>query len=143
MSFLTAIMQFTARQNNWALDNMAVLTQVTSLKDRTEVVADPETGAYVDGFYLEGAAWEHGGQGQEGYLIEQKPKELHPKLPVVNVISVPIAQKKTLGQYECPVYVTSMRGPTYVFQANLSMESEDSDPNKWILSGTCLLMSDD
>lgn len=23
------------------------------------------------------------------------------------------------------------------------MESEDSDPNKWILSGTCLLLSDD
>lgn len=36
-----------------------------------------------------------------------------------------------------------MRGPTYVFAANLSMEGEDSDPNKWILSGTCLLMSEE
>jgi dynein heavy chain len=36
-----------------------------------------------------------------------------------------------------------MRGPTYVFTANLNMENEDSDPNKWVLTGTCLLMSDD
>lgn len=36
-----------------------------------------------------------------------------------------------------------MRGPTFVFTANLNMENEDSDVSKWILSGTCLLMSDD
>lgn len=64
-------------------------------------------------------------------------------MPVVQVEAVPIAEKKVLGQYDCPVYVTSFRGPTYVFTANLNMENEDSDPNKWILSGTCLLMSDD
>lgn len=39
--------------------------------------------------------------------------------------------------------MTSTRGPTYVFTSNLNMENEDSDPSKWILSGTCLLMSDD
>lgn len=70
-------------------------------------------------------------------------KELHPKMPVINVISVKTQDLKVVGQYQCPVYVTSMRGPTYVFLSNMSMESEDSDPNKWILSGTCLLMSDD
>jgi len=39
------------------------------------------------------------------------------------------------------MYVTSNRGPTYVYTANLNME--DETPAKWILSGTCLLMSDD
>ena len=48
-----------------------------------------------------------------------------------------------VGQYTCPVYYTSLRGGTFVFTANLNMESEDSEPSKWILSGTCLLMSDD
>jgi dynein heavy chain len=43
--------------------------------------------------------------------------------------------------YECPSYVTSQRGPTYVFTAYLQMESEESDPNKWILAGVALLMS--
>lgn len=27
--------------------------------------------------------------------------------------------KKKIGQYECPAYVTSARGATYVFPANL------------------------
>jgi dynein heavy chain, axonemal len=62
---------------------------------------------------------------------------------VVNAIAVTADKKKKAGQYDCPVYVTSMRGMTYVFNANLNMESEDSDSSKWILSGTCLLMSDD
>lgn len=64
-------------------------------------------------------------------------------MPVIQVEAVPLAEKKVLGQYDCPVYVNSFRGPTYVFTANLNMENEDSDPNKWILSGTCMLMSDD
>jgi dynein heavy chain len=84
-----------------------------------------------------------GAPGQDGYLIEQRPKELHPRLPVVNVTSPLLKDKKVLGQYDCPVYYTTLRGATFIFRANLNMESEDSDPNKWILSGTCLLLSDD
>ena len=136
-------MQKTARDEELPLDDMVLQTNVTALKAPEEVQAYPDSGAYIHGFYLEGAAWELGGQGQEGYLIEQRPKELHPKLPVVNVVAVTADKKKKVGQYECPVYVTSMRGPTYVFTANLKMENEDSDPSQWILSGTCLLMSDD
>ena len=70
-------------------------------------------------------------------------KELHPKLPVVNVIAVKTEDFITLAQYTCPVYVTSMRGATFVFPANLQMESEDSDAKKWVLAGVCLLMTDD
>jgi dynein heavy chain len=67
-------------------------------------------------------------------------KELHPDLPLMHVTAVRLSERKTLGYYECPCYVTSMRGPTYVFTANLKMESEESDPNKWILAGVALLM---
>ena len=143
MSFLTAIMQTTSREKILPLDNMSLQTNVTLMKTAEEVQAYPENGAYVHGFILEGAAWEHGAPGQEGYLIEQKPKELHPRLPVVNVISVELKNKKVLGQYDCPVYYTTLRGATFIFKANLNMESEDSDPSKWILSGTCLLLADD
>lgn len=69
----------------------------------------------MHGLFLEGATWELGGQGQQGYLIEQKIKEIHPRLPVVLVEAVPIEEKKVIGQYNSPVYVTSMRGPTYIF----------------------------
>lgn len=74
MSFLTAIMQTTSRQKILPLDNMALETRVTLLKSAEEVHGYPENGAYVHGLVLEGAAWELGAPGQEGYLIEQKPK---------------------------------------------------------------------
>lgn len=50
-------------------------------------------------------------------------------------------EKKVKGVYECPVYMTSARGGTVVFTAGLQMESEETDPNKWILGGVALLMS--
>lgn len=141
MSFLTAVMQNTARSKGLPLDNMSVQTDVTFMSDSKEVLTAAENGAYIHGLFLEGAAWENSGQGQDGYLIDQRPRELHPRLPVVNVIAVPAKDKKSKGQYICPVYYTTQRGPTYIFSSNLNMESEESDPNKWILSGTCLLMS--
>lgn len=114
---------------------------MTAIKSHEDVTGPAAEGAYIHGLWLEGAAWELGGEGQEGYLIDQRPKELHPKMPIINVISVPRAEKRKEGQYNCPMYVTSARGATYVYPANLNME--DEHPTKWILSGTCLLMSDD
>jgi len=37
--------------------------------------------------------------------------------------------------------MTSARGGTIIFTAGLQMESEETDPNKWILAGVALLMS--
>jgi len=45
--------------------------------------------------------------------------------------------------YDWPVYYTTLRGPTYIFTANLRMESEDFDPSIWVLSGTAMILSDD
>lgn len=42
--------------------------------------------------------------------------------------------------YEAPVYITSFRGPTYVFLATLKTE----DPvSKWTLTGTAILLQTD
>jgi len=68
-------------------------------------------------------------------------KELHPVVPVVHVTAVVRAVRKIKGCYECPVYTTSARGATYVFTAWLQMESEDSDPHRWVLAGVALLMA--
>lgn len=97
MSFLTSIMQSTAHKYNYPLDSMALQTEVTQMRMPDEVVNPAENGAYIHGFFLEGAAWELGGQGQQGYLIDQRMKELHPRLPVVNIISVLGNEKKTIG----------------------------------------------
>jgi len=143
MSFLTAITQTTARARGLPLDQMQTQTNVTWYNDYQQLKEDAKDGAYIHGLFLEGAGWENGGEGAEGYLIEQKLKDLHPILPVVNVISVLNKDKKTKAQYTCPVYYTTMRGPAYVFAANLNMESEEVSVNKWILSGTALVMNED
>jgi len=54
--------------------------------------------------FLEGASWEYG--DNEGYLIDQKLKELHPILPVVNVIAIEVDKKDYTGKYMAPVYYT-------------------------------------
>ncbi|CAG9313552.1 unnamed protein product [Blepharisma stoltei] len=143
MSFLTSVMQTTARSKNLPLDNMTLQTTVTNFLEPDEIHNYPENGAYVHGFFLEGAAWELGrSPTEEGYLTDSTLKDLYPKLPVVNVLAVPIEEKATLGIYDCPCYVTSQRGPTYVFTAGLKMESEESDPKKWVLAGVALLMAE-
>lgn len=142
MSFLTAIMQVTARQNNLPLDDMTLKTDVTNTKNHEDLPGPAESGAYVHGFFLEGAGWECGRGGEQGYLTDMILKELHPEVPVIHVTSIRMQERRAAkGNYECPVYVTSLRGPTIVFTAHLKMESEESDPNKWILAGAALLMS--
>jgi len=53
-----------------ALDYMCIQTNVTSLRGSEDVNNPSDNGAYIHGFYLEGAAWESGAEGQEGYLCE-------------------------------------------------------------------------
>ena len=122
---------------------MALQTNVTQYDDPKEILQYAENGFFVHGLFLEGAAWEKGAQANGGYLTQAKLKDLHPRLPVVNVVAVPKKEKKVIGQYQCPVYVTSQRGPTFVFTANLQMQDEEAPQSEWILAGVALLMSDD
>jgi len=39
--------------------------------------------------------------------------------------------------------VTSDRGGTYIFTAGLKMETDETDPNDWILAGVCLVQQPD
>lgn len=64
MSFLTAIMQVTARLHQLPLDDMCLRTDVLNNKDPEEMSANAENGAYVHGFFLEGAGWELGRSGE-------------------------------------------------------------------------------
>jgi dynein heavy chain len=141
MSFLTAVMQLTARLNTLPLDKMALETTVTNFREPSEILAPPTSGAYIHGFILEGAAWEL--TENDGYLVDQKPKELHPKLPVINVVAIQSHEKSFVGKYKCPVYYTTQRGPTYVFTADMKMESNDSEDSKWILAGVAAILNED
>jgi hypothetical protein len=42
-------------------------------------------------------------------------------MPIVNVVAVELKKKRVAGQYDCPVYYTTLRGATFIFKANLNM----------------------
>ena len=56
-SFLTAIMQSTARKNELPLDKMSLACEVTK-KMKDEVQTAPREGANINGLFMEGARWD-------------------------------------------------------------------------------------
>jgi dynein heavy chain, axonemal len=131
-SFLTAIMQTMARKNEWPLDKMFLTVDVTK-KTREELGNAPREGAYVCGLYMEGARWD----AQTSQIGESKLKELTPVMPILFIKAIPVDRKETKNIYECPVYKTKMRGPTFVWIFNLKTKEK---PAKWILGGVALLL---
>jgi len=59
MSFLTAIVQATAREKNLPLDNMCIQTNVMPYYFE-DVTAKAEEGYLIHGIFIEGATWELG-----------------------------------------------------------------------------------
>ena len=143
MSFLTAIMQVTSREFSIPLDTMCLQTDVTNIFEVEEVTEKAAEGMYIHGLFLEGAQWEKGRGNEQGYLTEMAPKILHPPLPIMNVKAITLEKRVIEGFYRCPVYVTSLRGPTFVFAAYLKMENEEDPGYDWVLAGVALLMSPD
>merc|ERR1711957_439910 len=142
MSFLTAIMQITARADGLPLDEMYLRSDVTNHTDIADLTEYPDTGAYVNGFTLEGAGWEAGRNGEQGYLCEMVLKELSPEVPTIHVSAVRKKDRPTTGRYECPLYFTTLRGgANYITKFDIAMESEDTDEKMWILSGVSLFLA--
>ncbi|NXT77896.1 DYH9 protein, partial [Zapornia atra] len=131
-SFLTAIMQSTARKNAWPLDRMALQCDVTR-KSREDVASPPREGAYVHGLFMEGARWD----AQTGLITDARLKELTPAMPVIFLRAIPADKQDTRSMYPCPVYKTQQRGPTYVWTFNLKTKE---NPSKWVLAGVALLL---
>eukprot|EP00741_Cyanophora_paradoxa_P016051 tig00000042_g15496.t1 len=131
-SFLTAVMQTTARKNEWALDRTLIQTEVTR-KQPDDIDMPAREGAYITGLILEGARWDD----SKGSLDDSRPKELYARMPVIHVKAVPADSAEQRDSYVCPVYKTQRRGPTYVFAAGLKTRHPQT---KWILAGVALLM---
>ncbi|NXJ00450.1 DYH17 protein, partial [Psophia crepitans] len=131
-SFLTAIMQSVARKNQWPLDKMCLSVEVTK-KNREDVTAPPREGSYVHGLFMEGARWDV----PAGVIADARLKELTPMMPVIFIRAIPVDRMDTKNVYECPVYKTRMRGPTYVWTFNLKTKEK---PAKWVLAAVALLL---
>ena len=143
---------------------MSLDTHVTKLRKVADALAlgtYPEDGAYVHGLLVEGARWTDEEESAESvyseshvacavHLTESQLKVLLEPLPIMYVKAIPVQphwSPESVGYlrgdsnlFECPVYLTSARGPTFVFLSTL----KTVDPvHRWILAGVALLMQSD
>uniref|UniRef100_A0A7S2QUS9 Uncharacterized protein n=1 Tax=Triparma pacifica TaxID=91992 RepID=A0A7S2QUS9_9STRA len=159
-SYLTAVQQVTARATGVALDKMTTETHVTSCWDHNELTEYAVEGTYIHGLFMEGARWPKGEEAGEpfvvsgttcaGSLTESLLKDLLPTMPVIYVKAVIIQshwEPSPVGYlrgdpsvFECPVYTTTFRGPTYVFLATLK---SDVPTEGWVTGAVALMMQSD
>ncbi|PZC81338.1 hypothetical protein B5X24_HaOG212790 [Helicoverpa armigera] len=107
--------------------NSALLSRIADTRTA------PRDGAFVHGLLMEGARWDQ----QAGIIMDSKLKDLFPPMPVINVRAITQDKQDLRNMYECPVYKTRTRGPTYVWTFNLKTKDK---PAKWTLAGVALLL---
>ena len=99
----------------------------------------------MHGLFVEGARWDK----QANCLGPRRSPTPSPQprsptrrstLPVMFVKGVTRAEIVTEGVYQCPVYTTTIRGPTFTFRAPLRTDRPDW---VWILAAVCLLCQPD
>ncbi len=97
-----------------------------------------QSGCYVQGLYLEGAAWDV----DRGCLVPPKPKQLVQDLPILQVIPIEAHKLKLQNTFRTPVYTTADRrnamGVGLVFEADLATAEHTSH---WTLMGVCLTLN--
>ncbi|KAH8326498.1 hypothetical protein KR067_009278 [Drosophila pandora] len=131
-SFLTAIMQESARKHDLPLDRMLISCDVTK-KIKDDVTLPPMEGAFVHDLYMDGASWDC----QLNSIVALRPKEMLCAMPVIYIKSIVQEKQELQRVYECPLYKTRSRGNTYVWTFNLKTRER---PSKWILGGVALLL---
>merc|ERR1711988_211230 len=132
-SFLTAIMQQAAQTNSWELDKLFVQTEVTKKVSADAIEAAARDGNYITGLSLEGARW-----NISGTILEKSlPREMFFEMPIILCRALSLTNAGKGSFYECPVYKTRQRGPTFVFCAQLKTKSKSE---RWVMAGVALIM---
>ena len=132
-SFLTAIKQVTAQQKSLELDKLVTWVEWSKKMDVASIEGQPRTGAYMNGFYMQGARFDTGTL----LMAESKPKELFSYMPIVTCSAILSTEVETGGVFESPCYKTEFRGPTFVFSAQLRTKHPNA---KWVLAGVAVVL---
>lgn len=130
-SFLTAIRQQTAQRFSQELDKLVILTEVTK-KMVPEIDAPSRDGAYITGLSMQGARFDIA----TSTIEKSRPREMYCDMPVINCKSVAADKADEKNIFQCPVYKTEVRGPTFVFLAQLKTKSPAA---RWIMAGAALI----
>jgi len=143
MGLLTAMTQVTARARGFSLDAMRVHAEVTEIvlpmgavQPDAPVESQPEDGVYCHGFFMEGARWDI----PQNSIADSYPKDLYPWMPMIHFSGIEVQMVVAEGRYMCPMYTTTIRGPTHILPAPLRTNVH---MNKWILASCCLVMQPD
>ena len=145
MGFLTAMTQVTSRANGFSLDAMRVHSEVLTaslpmggwkVESSAGIERQPEDGVFCHGYFMEGARWDVALNS----VTDSFPKDLYPWMPVIHFTGIEAKNVITAGRYMCPMYTTTIRGPTHILPAPLRT---NVDPNKWILASVCMLFQPD
>jgi dynein heavy chain len=138
-AFISALVQTTCRKNEWPLDKSTLYTQVTAYVDPKDITDRPQSGCYVQGLYLEGAAWNI--KRNSLVKIDSGSRLLY-ELPVLRIIPIEAHKLKLANTLATPVYTTQQRrnasGVGWVFDADLNVNDHCSH---WILQGVCLVLN--
>ena len=54
----------------------------------------------------------------------------------------PAHQHTHRNRYHCPVFITSLRGGTFVYLTNVRMDADDNE-QRWILAGAAMLLTEE
>jgi len=138
-SFLTALLQFSARKNMVSVDTLSFdyLPQGFS---EDGIQAAPKEGAMIKNMILEGGRWDINNQ----CLTEPEPMALFAPMPITHF--KPIAKKKGTadGVYQCPLYMYPVRTGTRErpsFITWVEVKSGTKDHAFWTRRGTALLLA--
>jgi hypothetical protein len=77
--FLTALLQTTARKNGLAIDSLSWEFPILN-QSLASITSHPKEGAYLNGFFLEGARWD----ADQSCLGEPFPMELTSSMPIIH-----------------------------------------------------------
>jgi dynein heavy chain len=119
-------------------------------------------GARWGGYAIEGANDEEEEEFEEedlyeisgtkcgGHILDSRLKELLPRMPVMYVKAVQTQASWIATEvgyirpdpsvYNCPIYSTTFRGPTYIVLATLKSVEPST---KWVLAGVAMIMQED
>ena len=107
----------------------------------TQVTEAAESGVYINGLYLEGAAWDQ----KKERLVECEAKKLYTEAPIIWLKPVLRENVKEFAHYSCPLYRTSERrgilsttGISTNFVMPIRLPSVEKSEH-WILRGVALL----
>ncbi|SCN44990.1 dynein heavy chain, putative [Plasmodium malariae] len=131
-SFFSAIKQILSRNEKCELDKIIMQIEVTN-KSLNNIHSYPKEGAYIYGLYLDGANYDV----EKNTLCDSSSKQKYFLMPVIHCKPIVSMGKIETDVYECPVYKTLSRGPTYV--TNIKLKTKESS-EKWILAGVALIL---